>query len=158
MDNLDLRILKCLGRNARLAASAISEEVNLSVSAVIERIRKMEACGLIKGYTIQIDQEKIGNHIVAIVEISLRHPDYYDGFAEMVRNCNNIACCYYQTGEFEFALRIEAADNDQLDQVYRMVKSYEGVVKIQTHIVLKPVKVETVVLPEDVEDSRDNKC
>jgi len=155
MDNLDLRILKCLSKNARLAASAISEEVNLSVSAVIERIRKMESCGLIKGYTIRVDQEKLGNHIVAIVEVSLRHPDYYDGFAELVRNCNSIACCYYQTGEFEFVLRIEAEDADHLDQVYRLVKSYEGVVKMQTHITLKTVKPETVVIPENVE-TREN--
>ena len=155
MDNLDIRILKCLRRNARLAASAISEEVNLSVSAVIERIRKMESSGLIKGYTIQIDQEKIGNHIVAIVEVSLRHPDYYEGFAKLVGNCSNIACCYYQTGEFEFALRIEAADTEHLDQVYRMIKGYEGVIKMQTHIALKTVKQETVVIPENVE-TREN--
>ena len=43
MDNIDYKILRCLKDNARLTASAISEEINLSVSAVIERIRKMES-------------------------------------------------------------------------------------------------------------------
>mgnify|MGYP000090116400 CR=1 FL=1 len=42
MDNIDYKILRCLKDNARLTASAISEEINLSVSAVIERIRKKE--------------------------------------------------------------------------------------------------------------------
>ena len=45
MDNIDYKILRCLKDNARLTASAISEEINLSVSAVIERIRKMESSG-----------------------------------------------------------------------------------------------------------------
>ena len=43
MDNIDYKILGCLKKNARLTASSISEEINLSVSAVIERIRKMES-------------------------------------------------------------------------------------------------------------------
>lgn len=49
MDNIDYKILGCLKKNARLTASSISEEINLSVSAVIERIRKMESSGVIKG-------------------------------------------------------------------------------------------------------------
>lgn len=57
MDNIDYKILGCLKKNARLTASSISEEINLSVSAVIERIRKMESSGVIKGYTIEVDPE-----------------------------------------------------------------------------------------------------
>ena len=47
MDSLDLKILSCLKNNARAKASQISEEVNLSVSAVTERIKNLEASGVI---------------------------------------------------------------------------------------------------------------
>ena len=86
MDNIDMRILKCLSKNARLPASAISEEISLSVSAVIERIKKLESAGVIRGYTIQIDQEVLGNKMVALMDVSLKHPDYYDGFVALVKN------------------------------------------------------------------------
>ena len=51
MDHIDLEILKCLQENARQKASNISQTINLSVSAVTERIKKLEQSGIIEGYT-----------------------------------------------------------------------------------------------------------
>lgn len=150
MDKIDLKILKCLHDNARLTASAISEEIKLSVSAVIERIKKLESNGIIKGYTIDIDQEKMGNNMVALMEVSLKHPDYYDEFVKLVNSDCNIASCYYQTGEFDFVLHIITDSIDGLERVYKEIKGYEGVSKTETHFVLKTVKEKSSVLPEDV--------
>ncbi len=149
MDKIDLKILNCLKGNARLAASAISEEINLSVSAVIERIRKLEASGVIKGYTIDIDQEKIGNKMVALMEVSLKHPDYYDEFVGIVNADSHIVSCFYQTGEFDFVLHIVTDSTDGLEKVYKEIKGFEGVSKTETHFVLKTIKYEHSVLPEE---------
>ena len=148
MDNIDMKILKCLKGNARLTASSISEEINLSVSAVIERIHKLETSGLIKGYTIDIDQKKLGNNMVALMEVSLKHPDYYEGFVELVQDNNSIASCYYQTGEFDFVLRIVTDTTEGLDNAYKDIKGYEGVEKTETHIVLRTIKEELALLPD----------
>ena len=94
MDNIDYKILGCLKKNARLTASSISEEINLSVSAVIERIRKMESSGVIKGYTIEVDQKKLGNEMVAIMEVRLKHPKYYDEFAQLIQTNDSIVACF----------------------------------------------------------------
>ena len=56
MDAIDYKILKILQKNARETASNISKEIHLSVSAVIERIRKMEETGVIKEYTIIVEE------------------------------------------------------------------------------------------------------
>lgn len=149
MDKIDMKILKCLKKNARLTASSISDEINLSVSAVIERIRKLESTGLIKGYTIDIDQKKLGNTMVALMEVSLKHPDYYEKFVEIVRTNNHISSCYYQTGEFDFVLRIVTDSTDGLEAVYKEIKGYEGVSTTETHFVLKTVKEEIAILPEE---------
>ena len=148
MDSIDMKILKCLKKNARLAASEISKEINLSVSAVIERIRKMENTGLIQGYTIDIDQKILGNNMVALMDVSLKHPDYYGGFVDLINENNCIASCYYQTGEFDFVLRIVTDTNEGLDKVYRVIKGYEGVEKTETHIVLRTIKEESALLPD----------
>ena len=95
MDSLDLKILSCLKNNARAKASQISEEVNLSVSAVTERIKKLEASGVICGYTVVLDQKKLGNDVIALMEVSLEHPRYYDRFTELVAQNPNIVSCYY---------------------------------------------------------------
>ena len=148
MEKLDKKILKALKANARLTSSAISEDVGLSVSAVIERIKKMENTGLIKGYTIDINQDMIGNNMVALMDVSLKHPDYYTGFEELVKSNNSIAACYYQTGEFDFVLRIVTDSTEGLDEVYKVVKGYEGVEKTETHIVLRTLKEEGALLPD----------
>ena len=148
MDNLDLKILKALKNNARLTSSAISEEIGLSVSAVIERMKKMENSGLIRGYTVDIDQNIMGNNMVALMEVCLKHPDYYEGFVELVKKNNSIAACYYQTGEFDFVLRIVTDSTEGLDEVYKDVKGYEGVEKTETHIVLRTLKEEIALIPE----------
>ncbi len=146
MDNMDIKILKSLRQNARLTASSISEEIGLSVSAVIERIKKLENSGVIKGYTIDVDQAKMGNTMVALMDVSLKHPDYYDGFVELVKENDSIEACYYQTGEFDFVLRIVTDNTEGLDNVYKVIKGYEGVANTETHIVLRTIKEETAIV------------
>ena len=108
----------------------------------------MENTGLIKGYTIDINQDMIGNNMVALMDVSLKHPDYYTGFEELVKSNNSIAACYYQTGEFDFVLRIVTDSTEGLDEVYKVVKGYEGVEKTETHIVLRTLKEEGALLPD----------
>lgn len=148
MDNIDYRILKCLKENARLTASAISEEINLSVSAVIERIKKMETGGIIKGYTIEVDQKKLGNEMVAIMEVGLKHPKYYEEFVSLIKQNDSIVACFYMTGDFDFILKIVTDSAAGLDEVYKFVKGYEGVSATETHFVLKTEKDEVSVIPE----------
>lgn len=149
MDKIDYKILNCLKQNARLTASAISEEINLSVSAVIERIKKLESSGIIKGYTIELDQEKLGNNVVALMEVSLEHPDYNDEFTKMVEKNQNIVACFYQTGVYDFVLQIITDSKEGLEQVYREIKCCKGVSKTETHFVLKTIKDVFCVLPEE---------
>src|SRR5471030_2031660 len=100
MDEIDYKILRCLKSNARTKASAISSEIHLSVSAVLERIHKMENNNVIKDYTIVVDQKKLGNDMSALMEVSLEHPKFYESFTAAIKNNTNIVSCYYLTGDF----------------------------------------------------------
>ena len=106
MDAIDYKILKILQKNARETASNISKEIHLSVSAVIERIRKMEETGVIKEYTIIVDEKKTGNEMTALMEVSLEHPKFFDSFADAIQKLEYIVSCYYQTGDFDLIIRI----------------------------------------------------
>ena len=64
MDNTDVLILNALSENARVSASVLSEKVNLSVSAVIERIKKLENSGVIRQYTTVLDEQKRAEAII----------------------------------------------------------------------------------------------
>lgn len=147
MDYIDYKILKELKANAREKASVISEKIGLSVSTVIDRIRKMEDSGIISGYTVEINQKKTGNDMTALMEVSLEHPKYYDEFTDMIRNNPNIVDCYYLTGEFDFILKVITDSSDSLEMIHRNIKSMDGVSATNTHFVLKRVKNEFSILP-----------
>lgn len=153
LDSVDYAILSCLKENARMASSEIGKKINLSVSAVIERIRKLEKNGVIQGYTVSINQEKMGNGLVAIMEVSLEHPKYYDEFAEMVKNNGNIQSCYYRTGEFDFILNIYTDSADSLERIHRNVMNMKGIQATKTHFVLKVVKNDLTVIPESYKEN-----
>ena len=147
MDELDYTILSCLKDNARMTSSEISKKINLSVSAVIERIKKLETSGIIEKYTVTLNQKKLGNDRVAIMEVSLEHPKYYDAFVDMVSKNPNIQSCYYLTGEFDFVLKIITDSTESLNQIHRRIKSLKGVQATETHFVLKSLKCDPSVIP-----------
>ena len=148
MDQLDYKILECLKQNARQKASAIGNQINLSVSAVIERIHKLEAAGVITGYTVDLDMKKIGQDVTAFMEIGLEHPRFYDSFTAAVRNNPNIISCYYLTGEYDFLLKIVTDSSDSLERIHRQLKSLDGVQTTKTHFALKSIKNDFVMVPD----------
>ena len=75
MDNIDIKILNLLKQNARMSASEIGEKINLSVSAVLERIKKLEKSGIIKQYTLILDPKLINKDVSAFISIGLDHPN-----------------------------------------------------------------------------------
>jgi Lrp/AsnC family leucine-responsive transcriptional regulator len=148
MDQVDISILKCLKENAREKSSNISKKINLSVSAVIERIKKMEVSGVIKKYTVELDQKQIGNDMVAYIEVRLEHPKYYNEFTNEVQNSENIISCCYITGDFDFLLKAMAGSSEELEQIHKKIKSIQGVSYTKTYFVLSTIKNDLSVIPE----------
>ena len=140
MDKLDYQILAELKKNARQTASEISKTIHLSVSTVIERIKKMEKSGLIRTYTVITDDHKFGNDITVLMEVGMEHPRYNDDFIRYINNAPNIVACYYLTGEFDFLLKICCRSSEHLEQIHNQIKDCPGVRLTRTHYVLRTVK------------------
>ena len=140
MDALDTQILDYLIRDGRCRASALGKELNLSVSAVIERMRKLEGSGIIRGYTAVLDQKCLGNDIAAWMEVCLEHPKHYDAFVARVLADPSILACHYLTGDYDFILHIVARSSDALEAIHREIKGIPGVSSTKTHFELKAVK------------------
>lgn len=149
MDKVDLLILSYLKNNARMKASDISKEINFSVSSVIERIKKLEKSGIIEKYTIVLDENKLGNNFVAIMEISLSDPTYHDAFTEFIKENKSILSCYHVTGDFDFILKVRTNSADNLEKIHREIKCFKGVQKVKTFFSMKEIKCETTSVPEN---------
>ena len=132
--------MKCLTRNARDNASRIGEEVGLSVSAVIERIRKMESMGIISGYTAIIDEEVAGYSTHALISIRLEAPKYNSSFEEKMKVHSLVMECYYITGDFDYIVRVVTRSAQELTEVLNDIKETPGVSLTRTYVVLSGVK------------------
>ena len=147
MDNIDIKIIQCLTKDARMNASQISSTVNLSVSAVIERMKKLENSGLIRGYTAVIDERLAGYDVQAMISIRLEHPKYNQEFNRQM--CNHICVmeCFYITGDFDYIARVGVASTDELTKVLHEIKQIPGVSLTRTYVVLDNIKQTNSVIP-----------
>lgn len=102
MDSIDIEILKLLQKNARVTASDIANEVSLSVPAVSERIKKLDSSGIIQQYTIIISTQRMNKNLVAYMFISLKHPNYIEGFIKLVEKEHEIIECDYLAGDYDY--------------------------------------------------------
>ena len=128
-------------------ASQISQQVNLSVSAVIERMKKMEASGLIRGYTAVIDERMAGFDVQSLISIRLEHPKYNAEFARQMQAHECIVECFYITGDFDYMARISAGSTEELTKVLHYIKQIPGVSLTRTYVVLDNIKQNTAVIP-----------
>lgn len=150
MDEIDVKILKCLRANSRENASVISEKVNMSVSAVIERIRKLEGSGLITRHTTVIDSAKAGKDVTAFISVSLEHPKFIERFHGFVNENREVLECHYITGDFDFFLKVATDNTHTLEHLLNLVKSVPGVLNTKTVVILSTVKEEHSIDPDEL--------
>ena len=150
MDHIDIKILRYLTKDARMNASQISQKVNLSISAVIERMKKMEASGLIKGYTAVIDEKLAGFNVQAMISIRLEHPKYNQEFNRQMCSHERVMECFYITGDFDYIARIGVSSTDELTKVLHDIKQIPGVSLTRTYVVLENIKQSTSVSPHNL--------
>ena len=148
MDLIDYKILSCLKDNARENATNISAKINLSTSAVIERIKKLESLGIIEKYTTIINQNALGRDLFAFMNVGLEHPKHYENFVKKVNSNPSIADCYYVAGDFDFILKIVTKSGKGLEEILNYIKSIEGVSLTRTSVVLSENKREVCLLPD----------
>jgi len=149
MDNIDLSILRCLKENSRQTASMISQTINLSVSAVIERIRKMETKGIIQKYTIMLDEKQMGNDLTVFISVSLEHSKQSPEFAEAALAHAQVAECYCIAGDVDYLLKIVVNSSHDLEVIHREIKEMPGVSRTKTQYVLSTLKRDISVVPEE---------
>lgn len=142
MDKIDVKIINALINNSRSNASEISDLVGLSVSAVIERIKKLENLGIIKKYTVILDNEVLGKDVSALIMVGLEHPKFNEGFVGAVLEHDDISECHYLAGDFDYQLKIATYNTKRLERILNDIKSIPGVSKTKTMVILSTLKNE----------------
>lgn len=121
VDEFDLKILRAIQKNARVAQSELGEDVNLSTAAVNRRLKKLKANGVIKQYTALLNQESLGFGltIIANIEVESEQIHELDSTCRDFENCPFVQQCYYVTGEWDFVLILAVKSMEQYNELTR---------------------------------------
>ncbi len=147
IDDIDKQILNIVQCDGRTSNAEIARQVNLAASAVLERIRKLEERGVIRGYSASVAPKAVGFGLTAFV--SVRTNECGDGTDLLLAQIPEVLEVHDVAGEDSYLIKVRAADPEDLGVLLKeKIKSIPTVVTTRTTVVLQTVK-ETMELPLD---------
>jgi Lrp/AsnC family leucine-responsive transcriptional regulator len=152
LDAIDLQILQLLQEHGRMKRTELAERVGLSLPALSERMRKLEARGFIEGYHAVVAHKALGIDITAFIRIFVDGSPYYAGFVERATALPEVLECHSITGEGSHLLKVRTRNTTTLERLLSTIQAWPGVKQTQTSIVLSTFK-ETRALPIGLSDT-----
>jgi len=149
LDRTDRRILECLQNDGRISNVQLARKVNLTPTPCIERVRRLERQGFIRGYTAILNPELVNASLLVFVEIDLSHksPDAFKKFREEARKLPQIMECHLVSGNFDYLIKARVSDMKTYRELLgEKILSLPGVNGSRSYVVMEEVK-ETLKLP-----------
>ncbi len=121
LDATDRRLLKILQTTGRVTNAALADEVHLSPSACLRRVRRLEDDGVITGYVAVLDRALIGRATSVFVEITLtsQHEDHLDEFEAAVASVPEVLSCHLMAGNSDYLLHVAADDVADYERIHK---------------------------------------
>ena len=133
MDRTDYKILNILQADCRTTLKDIGDQVGLTAPAVSERIRKMEEHGIIRGFHIDVDRERLDCSMTGFILVA-PEPEKYNSFCDFCQKNPAIISHYHVIGVFNALLRFAVRGTRELDELLSSIKHYGN---SQTSVELK---------------------
>ena len=120
-DSTDQAILRTLQQDGRISNVDLADEVHLSPSAALRRVRRLEESGVIAGYTAVLDKAVLGKPTSVHVEIGLtsQHEEVLDAFEAAVRDIPEVMSCYLMAGAADYLVHVVCADVADYERIHR---------------------------------------
>ena len=152
LDKLDKAILRALQDNGRETYAVVGEQVGLSPSAVLRRVKRMEESGIIDRYVALVRPESVGLGLTAYINVRLeKHTESHkrnpmDVFRASVQSWPEVVECVALTGEMDFLLRVVVEDMAHYSRfIMETLLKHASVQDCKTSFVLDRVKTTTAV-------------
>jgi DNA-binding Lrp family transcriptional regulator len=139
LNEVDTKILKALLEDARFSSRQIAKNVGVSVGTVLSRTKKMEDDGLIKGYSVILDHERLGYQLTVVTEITVAKGKLVETEAEIAK-IPNVCSVYDVTGLTDAVIVAKFKSREDLGAFTKRLLALPYVERTNTHVVLTTVK------------------
>ncbi|MDC8004778.1 Lrp/AsnC family transcriptional regulator [Aureisphaera galaxeae] len=152
LDRIDRRLLRYLQQDCKQTNKELSHKLDLSVTAVYERIKKLERTGIIKGYEAHINKDAVGLGFLAFCHIRLeKHAKETIGsFEKEVRKLNEVLECFHVSGEYDYLLKVVVKDMEHFRNfMVNKLTTIEHIGSTQSSFTINEVKNTTQLTLSD---------
>jgi Lrp/AsnC family leucine-responsive transcriptional regulator len=135
LEPIDRAIVRELAEDGRCSFTDLAERVGLSVSAVHQRVRRLEQRGLVRGYAARLDGDQIGLPLTAFISLTPIDPAAPDDYPRRLEHIPQIEACYSVAGDESYILRVRVASPTALEELLRQIREAANV-STRTTVVL----------------------
>ncbi len=149
VDTTDRALIAALRANARATYAELARVVGLSAPAVHERVKRLEAAGIVSGYHAAVAPAALGLGVSALVGIHQSDGYEQDDIAAKLAEVPDIEDCWFVAGDEAFVVKVRVPDVDALEHTLGVLRRIPGVARTRTTVVLSTRWEGRVRLPED---------
>jgi Lrp/AsnC family leucine-responsive transcriptional regulator len=135
LEPIDKAIVRELAADGRCSFTDLAERVGLSVSAVHQRVRRLEQRAVIRGYSARLDAEAIGLPLTALISLTPIDPAAPDDYPQRLVHISEIESCYSVAGDHSYVLLVRVASPAGLEELLRKIRE-AAKVSTRTTVVL----------------------
>lgn len=148
LDEIDLKILGYLQKNARITTKELSYNLKLSQTPIYERVKRLERDGFINAYVALLNKEKLGKPMLAYCNVQLKEhaKPFLELFEKEVIQFKEVVECYYVAGNFDYLLRVVVKDIAEYQNfMVNKLAAIDNIQNAQSMFVMTEVKWATEV-------------
>ena len=127
LDERDFEIVAALREDARATYADVAARVGLSASSVHERVRKLEAGGVITAYRAVVEPEALGLFVTALIAVTPLDPQQPDDLPERLADVPEVEDCLSVAGEANYILKVRTRSTNHLEELIRRLREKAGV-------------------------------
>ncbi len=139
IDDIDMRIIGLLQDDSRLSYNKIAHKLGISVGTALNRVKNLEDKGILKGYTVIVDPNKVGYSLTAIILIQAEGTHLLDVEKEVAK-IQNVISVYDITGDFDFVVIARFKDRESLNAFIKGLLTIPYVKRTVTNVALNVIK------------------
>ena len=139
LDEIDKQILRILQKDARTSYREIQEQLGISIGTIHNRISKLKENGIIEGYTLRLNNVKLGYKLTFLIRINI-DGKHTEELLEDLKKIPEVCSIFHTTGEQSAALICRFQESDQVHDFIRTLNSREYIIRTVSNMVLKEYK------------------
>lgn len=148
VEEIDRQIVALLARDGRMSFTDLAKETGLSVSAVHQRVRRLERRGVIRGFTVDLDPETIGLPVTAFISIKPIDPAAPDDAPERLAHLSAIEACHSVAGEESYILKVRVPGPADLENLLQEIRAAANVSTRTTVVLSTPYEGRPPTIPK----------